>query len=583
MFYSDYVWQLISLVLLGYFWGGFPWGLMIVRAKTGIDLLEVGSGSIGATNVERVLGKKWGYIVQAVDALFKGALPIFLLQNLPHSNSVPIALFGAGILLGHSYSPYIGLRGGKSAATTVGIILTVSPLIAVACYLFWFKTKRKMVKKEKPEATAIASIRTAILMAVLCAIFLHDPVFKIFFVLVACHVIFAHRANIHRIKYEPLATDNIPTGCFMTDAASNDPVKIREHLARKYGFAKHIPLGFFTSSLFHLLPLSKLKLGEEVVTGANGKKARVIIWGFPWTPKQMQENPKKAIKHLVKLARYLEKRGAQALGLGAFTAIVYDKGLTLAESVAIPVTNGNRLTGGLAAISSLVAAEKMGWGKPDQITATVIGAGGSVGRACCEILLKNGIEYLFVVGRRPNSLTKLVTDLNIRYNALNSPDGFHVQEVSLEEAVRQSHVIIAATSSDRELTIDPSWLIDGAVITDMARPRNISKELADIMRLLPNDGATAHFDAEGKEGLGLPEGIHFPCLSELVLFLLEGWDFDWVTAPKLEEIELALEAFDRNGFEIAGLRLQEQPLSWEEAARRCRFADRIREGRKQVR
>jgi predicted amino acid dehydrogenase len=227
----------------------------------------------------------------------------------------------------------------------------------------------------------------------------------------------------------------------------------------------------------------------------------------------------------------------------------------------------------LAAVVSLILAKIMGWGEPEQITGAVIGAGGSVGMSTCHFLLSRGIGKLLVVGREVGSLTALVAALNEQYGA------GRVEEVDQRTACKQAVVIIFAASSG-ELSLEVSDFQDGAILTDMARPRNVSKTFAMLLWLLPNDGAMVRVPScEGRGGLGLPEGTFFPCWTELALSALNGWDSDWVNEPSLEELEMALAAFEEAGFKLAGLRLNEKPVGWGEVRRRKYHADKIREGR----
>ena len=128
--------KIIISALIAYLIGSIPTGYIIVKAFTGQDIRQVGSGSTGATNVKRVMGKKWFFIVMLLDAL-KGATPVSLATFIPylHSNSgITAVLAAAFVLIGHSKSIFLGFTGGKSVASGVGIIaLAISPLLM---YLF---------------------------------------------------------------------------------------------------------------------------------------------------------------------------------------------------------------------------------------------------------------------------------------------------------------------------------------------------------------------------------------------------------------------------------------------------------------
>ena len=131
--------QIALAIVMGYLIGSIPTGYLIVKAKTGQDIRKVGSGSTGATNVKRVLGKKWFFIVMLLDAI-KGALPVVLAILFLHAYSqyglTPVAA-AVAVLLGHSKSVFLGFTGGKSVASGVGTILALNPLVGLSVAVIW--------------------------------------------------------------------------------------------------------------------------------------------------------------------------------------------------------------------------------------------------------------------------------------------------------------------------------------------------------------------------------------------------------------------------------------------------------------
>jgi len=132
----------VLVCILAFVFGSIPFGFVIGKLK-GVDVRQYGSGNIGATNVSRVLGKKWGAIVLLLDAL-KGALPVLYLKVTGYSTEHQV-LAGLFAILGHCFSPFLKLRGGKGVATGLGVFLVVSPkvtLIAFLVFLLVFLTTR---------------------------------------------------------------------------------------------------------------------------------------------------------------------------------------------------------------------------------------------------------------------------------------------------------------------------------------------------------------------------------------------------------------------------------------------------------
>ena len=128
----------VFYVLTAFFLGSLPFGHWLALAR-GVDLREEGSGNTGATNVGRVLGKKWGIFVFVLD-LGKGWIAVALAQrigNLPETWSVTVGVFA---VLGHVFSPWLGFRGGKGVATSAGILIGLAPWVALGVALIWFLT-----------------------------------------------------------------------------------------------------------------------------------------------------------------------------------------------------------------------------------------------------------------------------------------------------------------------------------------------------------------------------------------------------------------------------------------------------------
>jgi glycerol-3-phosphate acyltransferase PlsY len=118
--------------VIGYFVGSIPFGL-VISMMVGVDVRTQGSRNIGATNVNRVLGKKLGIITLICDCL-KGMLPMyFAAVFLPESETkeLVVALTGLMAVLGHMFPVYLKFRGGKGVATGMGVLLYLSPLVIV--------------------------------------------------------------------------------------------------------------------------------------------------------------------------------------------------------------------------------------------------------------------------------------------------------------------------------------------------------------------------------------------------------------------------------------------------------------------
>ena len=131
--------QLFAVLILAYIIGSIPTGYLIVKAKTGQDIRTIGSGSTGATNVKRVLGKNWFFIVMFLDAI-KGALPVVLAKlfvTAGASLGLAPVIAAVAVIIGHSKSCFLGFKGGKSVASGVGTILALNWIVGLIIALVW--------------------------------------------------------------------------------------------------------------------------------------------------------------------------------------------------------------------------------------------------------------------------------------------------------------------------------------------------------------------------------------------------------------------------------------------------------------
>ncbi len=129
----------VLLPLGTFFLGSIPFGRLIGQWVEGIDVTQRGSGNIGATNVARVIGVKWGTLTLFLDGL-KGFLPLSLLALLFPQSEAILALTGLSALLGHQYSVYLRFRGGKGFATALGVYLALSPAACLVSLLVFVIT-----------------------------------------------------------------------------------------------------------------------------------------------------------------------------------------------------------------------------------------------------------------------------------------------------------------------------------------------------------------------------------------------------------------------------------------------------------
>ncbi|MDR2527731.1 MAG: glycerol-3-phosphate 1-O-acyltransferase PlsY [Synergistaceae bacterium] len=124
----------ILWMIVSYFIGSIPTGYIAARLLKGMDIREVGSGGIGATNVRRVLGQGWAVFVSVADML-KGALPLLLAGASTSTAPWFLSLAGVAAVMGHNYPVWLKFKGGKGVATTYGVVFFLWPYRSFAVTL----------------------------------------------------------------------------------------------------------------------------------------------------------------------------------------------------------------------------------------------------------------------------------------------------------------------------------------------------------------------------------------------------------------------------------------------------------------
>lgn len=186
-------------LLLSYLLGSIPSAYIAGRVLAAVDLREHGSGNLGATNVFRVLGVKAGVAVLIADTA-KGAIPVWLLPGtagVPDSEIWALA-FGVAAILGHIRPVFLlwrGGGGGKGVATAGGVFLALAPLSMLASTAVW------VVVLLVSGYVSLASLAAAVVLPA-SLLLLRGPESRVFMVSVAiaAFVIWAHRANIGRLR-----------------------------------------------------------------------------------------------------------------------------------------------------------------------------------------------------------------------------------------------------------------------------------------------------------------------------------------------------------------------------------------------
>ena len=187
--------KFLLFILLAYLIGSIPTGFIIVKIFKNIDIRTVGSGSTGATNVKRVMGKNWFFIVMILDAI-KGALPVILatlfVSKFSNIGLCPV-LAAIAVILGHSKSIFLNFTGGKSVASGVGTILALNWQVGLIVFLIW------SIIAWFSKYISLASMIALLLSPLLMYLFKQPIAYILYTLLGAIYIVYLHRENISRL------------------------------------------------------------------------------------------------------------------------------------------------------------------------------------------------------------------------------------------------------------------------------------------------------------------------------------------------------------------------------------------------
>ena len=184
----------ILILAAAYLAGGIPFGYLIVKLKSGVDVRRMGSGNIGATNVLRTTGWVLGVITLLLD-IAKGFFAVWLADRLTAGSPVWMSAAALAVMAGHSFSPYLRFRGGKAVATFVGAFAYLTPLPLAAVLIVFVLTVAATRYISLGSVLAAGSFPLGVFLiehpplAVLAAAFLAG-----FF------IVWRHRSNLQRIR-----------------------------------------------------------------------------------------------------------------------------------------------------------------------------------------------------------------------------------------------------------------------------------------------------------------------------------------------------------------------------------------------
>lgn len=314
----------------------------------------------------------------------------------------------------------------------------------------------------------------------------------------------------------------------------------------------------YISSRFSPFILSHI---TGVRSTATGKEIEGWFVGLPMTSRVLVEYDFGFVAQQIhKCGLLAEELGAKIIGLGAFTSVAGDGGITPKKGLRLAVTTGNSYTVATALEATTMAAQKMDIDIQKEDIA-VVGATGSIGKACAVILAQGG-KRVRVVGRDGEKVKRVGDEIQ-------KVSGTPVQTFTdVEEGIRGSKIVLTVTSAMGNI-VKADWIERGAVVCDVSRPRNVAKEVMHTRKdVLVIEGGIVDVPGHPDFGMdfGYPPGKAYACMSETMILTLEGRFEDYTLGKdvQVERVKEINELAKKHGFRVSGLRSFDREMSDED-------------------
>jgi predicted amino acid dehydrogenase len=307
----------------------------------------------------------------------------------------------------------------------------------------------------------------------------------------------------------------------------------------------------------HMPPMVYCKM-ENIVspTGAEAEGWLISVGG---TPKEMlSRSPEFTYRRLLHASRIAEKMGAQIMGLGAFTKVVGDAGVTVARRSSLPITTGNSYSASGALWAAADAMRRMGLVSINQhnkkvaAKTMVIGASGSIGSVSARLLAMS-FDEVYLAGRTLSKLDELKASI-----LQETPDAKVFTTIDYNDLLGDMDMIVTSTSGAGKEILDIMRVKPGCVITDVARPLDLpASDVAKRPDVLVIESGEIDLPTKvkGLKSIGLPPNVIYACLAETIVLALEG-RFEVFTVGRDTEWEKVMEIYKlglKHGMKLAAI------------------------------
>ena len=342
-----------------------------------------------------------------------------------------------------------------------------------------------------------------------------------------------------------------------------------------FSWTKYLPADLVESVAAYMPPMyvSRITGGKSPTTG---QRIEGYLFTLGATPRQMMDHGERfTYTRLNQTARMAERMGARIMGLGAFTSVVGDAGITVANEADIAITSGNSLTVAMTLEAAKRAVVLMGATDLTQGKVMIVGATGSIASVCSR-LIAQAIGNVVLVSIEPEKLIELKRTIQ-----RETPGCEVTIATKAGDLIGDCDLIITATSAFGQRVIDITKCKPGAVICDVARPPDINPAEAALrpdVLCIESGEVLIPGDIDFGYDIGLPPKTSYACLAETALLAMEGRFEDYtlgrnITMDRVKEIyKLSL----KHDFKLAGLRFGEQYITDDDIAKKRVLADQYR-------
>ena len=310
------------------------------------------------------------------------------------------------------------------------------------------------------------------------------------------------------------------------------------HAHKLFRWTKYFPDSLVEAIAAYMPPLylSRITGGQSPTTG---QKIEGYLISLAATPRQMMNHGVRfTYDRLNRSARMSERFGARIMGLGAFTSVVGDAGITVAHEADIAITSGNSLTVSATLEAAKQAVVKMGATDLTKGKVMIIGATGSIGSVCSR-LLAQAIHDVVLVSIEPERLIDLKRTIQEE-----TPQAQVAIATRPDDYLGECDLIVTSTSAFGQRIVDISKCKPGAVICDVARPPDINEKEAALrpdVLVIESGEVLIPGDIDFGYNIGLPPKTAYACLAETALLAMEGRFEDYtvgrnITMERVKEI-----------------------------------------------